>query len=77
MKEQQQHGSSVDQLLTNVYSLGKINGSFCSSHFPLYKVHKIRRAATGEPTVLSRRGLVNGKDHTNHFIEQMCKSQET
>ena len=40
--------------------------TICSSHFPLYRdlplyeVHQIRRAATGEPTTWSRGGLVNG-----------------
>ena len=49
---------------TGVQSWEKWMRTICSSHFPLYtdfplyEVHQIRRAATGEPTLWSRRGLV-------------------
>ena len=66
-KEQQQHRTNFDQLLynTSVESWVKWTETICSSHFPLYRdlplyeVHKIRRAATVEPNLWSRGGLVN------------------
>ena len=55
-KEQQQHRTSLDQLF--VQSWVKLMETICSSHsslyrdLPLYEVHQIRRATTGEPTLL-------------------------
>ena len=40
--------------------------TICRSRFPLYEVHIIGKAATGEPTLLSRGGLVNVC--SSHFL---------
>ena len=84
--EQQHHRTCLYHLFVHicVQSWGKSMETICSSHFPLYrdlplyKVHPIGRAATGEPTLLEMGRFGECPRHVSQlhgtFVCQMLSS---